>query len=130
MKRRTLLATLAVAATLSAGAAQAATEAAFTPDGFARAQQDGKPILVHVWASWCPTCAAQAPILAQIAADPANKDLLILKVDFDTQKDAVRALGARSQSTLVAFHGTTEKGRSAGDTNATSLKALAASAVQ
>jgi hypothetical protein len=56
--------------------------------------------------------------------DPAFKDLTLYQVDFDSQKDVVRSLGARMQSTLIAFHGTTEVGRSTGDTDATSIKAL------
>lgn len=105
-------------------AAHAATEAPFTQAAFAAAQQGGKPILVHITASWCPTCAKQKPILAALEGQPEFKDLIVYQVDFDTQKDVVRAMGAQVQSTLVVFHGTAEKGRSAGDTNAESLKAL------
>jgi len=104
--------------------AQAATEAPFTQQAFASAQREGKPILVDVSATWCPTCAKQRPILSQLMADPAFKDLIVYQVDFDTQKDVVRALGAQMQSTLVVFHGAAEKGRSTGDTNAESIKAL------
>ncbi len=109
-------------------ASQAATEAPFTQGAFAEAQKSGKPILVDVWASWCPTCKAQAPTLSSIQADPANKDLVVLKVDFDAQKDVVQAFGVRMQSTLIVFHGLTEKGRSTGDTNPASIKALIAKA--
>ncbi len=105
-------------------AAQAATEATFTQQAFASAQQEGKPILVDISAPWCPTCAKQRPILSQLMADPAFKDLVVYQVDFDTQKDVVRALGAQMQSTLVVFHGAAEKGRSTGDTNAQSIKTL------
>jgi len=132
MQRRRFLAQpfLAAILVLAAGhVARAATEVAFTGQAFAQAQAEGKPILVDIWASWCPTCAAQAPTLGQIKADPAFKDLLILKVDFDTQKDVVRQMGARMQSTLIAFHGSAEKGRSTGDTNAESIKALVAKAL-
>ena len=105
-------------------AAQAVTEAPFTQQAFATAQHEGKPILVDISAPWCPTCAKQRPILSQFMADPAFKDLVVYQVDFDTQKDVVRALGAQMQSTLVVFHGAVEKGRSTGDTNAESIKAL------
>ncbi len=104
----------------------AATEAAYTKEGFAQAQAAGKPILVDVWASWCPTCKAQAPTLASIVADPAYKDLVVLKVDFDAQKDALQAFGVRMQSTLIAFKGASEVGRSTGDTDPASIKALVA----
>ena len=126
-RKQFLLAIVALVGLAAAGsAAHAATEAAFEPAAFAAAQAAGKPILVDVWASWCPTCARQQPILKSLAADPTYADLIIFRVDFDKQKDAVRALGARTQSTLVVFHGTVEKGRSVGDTSANSVAALVA----
>ncbi|MDR3523380.1 MAG: thioredoxin family protein [Acetobacteraceae bacterium] len=104
--------------------AHAATEYPFTQQAFNDAQTAGKPILVHVWASWCPTCKAQGPTLSQIEADPARKDLVVFKVDFDAQKDVVRNFGVRMQSTLIAFAGATETARSTGDTNPASIKTL------
>jgi len=121
------LASAALAFSLTVAAipvAHAATEAPFTQQAFAAAQHEGKPILVDISAPWCPTCAKQRPILTQLMADPAFKDLVVYQVDFDTQKDVVRAVGAQMQSTLVVFHGAVEKGRSTGDTNAESIKAL------
>lgn len=112
---------------LSAGvgtAAFAATEAPFTQQAFAAAQHEGKPILVYISAPWCPTCAKQEPILSALEKEPRFKDLVVYHVDFDAQKDVVRALGAQMQSTLVVFHGAAEKGRSTGDTNAASIEAL------
>ena len=117
-------AVLAILLALAAPGARAATEAPFTQPAFAAAQQEGKPILIDISAPWCPTCAQQRPILTKLMADPAFKDLVVYQVDFDTQKDVVRALGAQMQSTLVVFHGAVEKGRSTGDTNAASIKAL------
>lgn len=121
---------LAVALASLGGAAFAATEMPFTQQNFAEAQKAGKPILVHIWASWCPTCKAQAPTLSAIETDPANKDLTVLKVDFDTQKDVVKSFDVRMQSTLIAFHGNTEKARSTGDTDPASIKALVGKASQ
>jgi hypothetical protein len=45
-------------------------------------------------------------------------------VDFDNQKDAVKSFGARMQSTLIAFKGEHETGRSVGDTDRASIAAL------
>jgi thioredoxin 1 len=105
-------------------AAQAATVAPFTEQAFKSAQADGQPILVDISATWCPTCAQQKPIIDRLAATPAFAKLVILHVDFDTQKDVVRAMGARTQSTLIVFHGATLKGVSVGDTDPDSIKAL------
>jgi thioredoxin len=76
-----------------------------------------------------PSCAAQEPIIDKLTAAPADKNLVIFRVDFDSQKAAVRAFGARSQSTLIAFHGGTETGRSVGDTDANSIGKLLHSAL-
>jgi hypothetical protein len=57
-------------------------------------------------------------------AEPKFKDLVYFVVDFDSQKDAVKTFGARMQSTLIAFKGATETGRSVGDTGRDSIAAL------
>ena len=119
---------LAIALLTMGGSAFAATEIPFTQQSFADAQKAGKPILVDVWASWCPTCKAQQPTLSAIENDPANKDLVVYRVDFDGQKDVVSAFGVRMQSTLIIFRGAVEKGRSTGETDPTAIKALVAKA--
>ena len=103
---------------------QAAEHTAFTRQGFEAAQQAGRPILVHITAAWCPTCKAQRPILSQLTAEPKFKNLAVFDVDFDGQKDVVRAFSAQMQSTLITFKGSVELERSVGDTNAVSIEAL------
>lgn len=106
------------------GTAGAVETAAFSPAALDAAKASGKSILVEITAPWCPTCRAQKPILAELLADPKFKDVVVLSVDFDSQKDAVRALKAQSQSTLIVFKGETETGRSVGDTRKASIAAL------
>jgi thioredoxin 1 len=118
LSRRTVLSALALLA--SSGLAQAA-EQPFASDAFAAAQAADKPIIVHVYAPWCPTCRAQEPILHRLEADPKFADAVAFRVDFDSQKDAVRALRATSQSTIVVFKGAKEVGRSVGETSAKSI---------
>ena len=122
---RSLLVVIVAAAALI-GALPAAAEEwkPFDAAAFAEAQKAGKPILIDVFAVWCPTCRAQNPILVELTRDPKYKDLAVFKVDFDTQKDALRALNAQSQSTLIVFNGEAEKGRSVGDTDKASIAAL------
>ncbi|MGH6713045.1 MAG: thioredoxin family protein [Bradyrhizobium sp.] len=81
-------------------------------------------MLISIHASWCPTCKAQAPILSELRANPKFKDLAYFVVDFDSQKDIVNRFGARAQSTLIAFKGEKEEGRSVGDTRRDSIYAL------
>ncbi len=125
--QRSLLAMAAVAAALFALPALAAEKIDYTPAAFDAAQKSGKSILVEIHATWCPTCKAQAPILAEIEKKPDYDSLVVVHVDFDSQKDAVRRFGARMQSTLIAFKGDKETARSVGDTVPASLAALVAS---
>ena len=121
--RRTLFFAL-IAALLCALPARAAEWKPFDPDAFAQAQKDGKSILVDIFAVWCPVCRAQNPILTQLTKQAKFDNMVVFKVDFDSQKADVRALKATSQSTLIVYDGETEKGRSVGDTNAGSIAAL------
>ena len=105
-------------------AAQAAETQDYNAKAFAAAQAAGKPILVEIHASWCPTCKAQLPILGELEKQDKFKNLMVFRVDFDSQKDAVKAFGARMQSTLITFKGAVETGRSVGDTNAASIAGL------
>ena len=105
-------------------AAQAAEKVNYDAKSFAAAQAAGRPILVEIHASWCPTCKAQEPILGNLEKHDRFRNLLVVLVDFDSQKEAVKAFGARMQSTLIAFKGSVETGRSVGDTNATSIATL------
>jgi thioredoxin 1 len=105
-------------------AAQAAETQDYNAKAFAAAQAAGKPILVEIHASWCPTCKAQVPILGELEKQDKFKNLMVFRVDFDSQKDAVKAFGARMQSTLITFKGAVETGRSVGDTNAASIAGL------
>jgi thioredoxin 1 len=104
--------------------ALAAERQPFDAAALAAEQKAGKSIVVHVSAPWCPTCKAQKPILDKLAADPAFKDFVFFDLDFDTGGSALKALNARSQSTLIVFKGEKETGRSAGDTNADSVATL------
>jgi thioredoxin 1 len=124
LSRRSVLSATVAAATALAAPAYATETRAFDEASFSAAQKAGKPILVAIHASWCPTCKAQKPILSELMAEPKFRDLIYFVVDFDSQKDAVKFFGARMQSTLIAFKGTTETGRSVGDTERSSIAAL------
>ena len=125
ISRRHFLVYGLVASTLiAASAAFAGERIDYSPRAFDAAQKAGRSILVEIHAPWCPTCRAQAPILSELEAQAKFKDLLVVRVDFDSQKDAVRRFGARMQSTLIAFKGSSETARSVGDTNPVSIAAL------
>ena len=108
--------TLPVGLSRSAFAEEGATPQPFTEAAFDAAQKAGKPILVDTYATWCQICARQAPIIDKLHSEPKFKDLVIFRVNFDTQKDVMRKFHASVQSTLIAFRGTKEVGRSTGET--------------
>jgi thioredoxin 1 len=119
--RRVFLLSVALLASL-AGAS--AAEQPFSKEAFDAAQAADKPIVVHVYAPWCPTCRAQKPILHKAQAEPKFAGLEWFRVDFDGQKDAVRAMKATRQSTIIVFKGATEVGRSVGETSAKAITDL------
>lgn len=129
MRLLAMIETLAFAALIAATApaAQAFEAKAFDAATFQAAQSAGKSIVVDVFAPWCPTCKAQQEVLKSLEGKPEFADVMLLKVDFDTQAEDLKALGARSQSTLIGYKGGKETGRSVGDTNAKSIEALVTS---
>jgi thioredoxin 1 len=96
----------------------------FTKSEFDTLQSEGKPILIHVHATWCPTCKVQDPIINELTRSPELKNIKVLEVDFDSQKDIVRQFRVSMQSTLIVFKGGKEVGRSVGDTKKNSIAAL------
>lgn len=125
LTRRTgLFAAITAFGLITTGAAMAEPVKPFTPALFDAAKAAGKPILLEVTAPWCPTCKAQKPILSELTADPKFRDLVVLEIDFDSQKEPLRALKVQSQSTLIVFKGGAETGRSTGDTKRESIAAL------
>lgn len=106
----------------------AAQHADYTDEAFEAAKSAGRPILIDVWASWCPTCKAQGIVFDALLKEPKYDNLLVLRVDFDNQGKIVRQFQAPGQSTLIVYNGAAETGRSVGDANPNSIRALLDSA--
>lgn len=119
------MAPLSVAAAIIAVTpAQAATVRPFSAAAFEAAQKQRRPILVDVYADWCPVCRTQHEVLNRLLPRKEFKDLAVFRLNFDTQKDAWSKFGVRRQSTLIAFHGRKEVGRSVAVTDGASIKQL------
>jgi thioredoxin 1 len=114
---------LAVLSLLTATSILAAETKPFDPATFEALQAANKPVLIDVYADWCPTCKQQAPIIAELMASPEFKDYTVLKVNFDTQKDVRRTLHVTEQSTFIVYRGRREVARSIGDTAKDSIAA-------
>lgn len=110
--------------------AMAATTAPYTQAAFATAMANHTPVVIHIEASWCPTCAQQKMVLKGLESDPDYAALEILDVDFDSQKPVVKQFGATMQSTLIAFHDGKEALRAVGITSKSDIETLLNAAVQ
>ncbi len=89
---------------------------------FTMAQNKGKTIVVDVYADWCPTCRAQAPILDQLRTEKASGDVQFVKVNFDDEKTFLRQHRIPRQSTVLVFKGKKEVARSIAETNRNRLR--------
>jgi thiol-disulfide isomerase/thioredoxin len=62
-------------------------ESIFDGDNVSLSRFEGKPVVVTIWASWCPGCNAEARRLARFAK--AHPEAGFIGVDFsDTKEDA------------------------------------------
>ena len=122
MKIINLLAALSLAAFLPlAGAGEIKP---YSQAEFDKAAAQGKPALVAVHADWCPTCKAQKPIVDELMTRPAYKEVTTYLVDFDSAKPLLKKYRVGMQSTLIAFKGGKEVGRSVGDTTPAGIEGL------
>jgi thiol-disulfide isomerase/thioredoxin len=101
-----------------------AGESAYTQSAFDQLQKQGQPILVFVYAGWCPTCRTQDPMISKLLKQPPYENITGLRVDFDQQKPVVKAFKVSMQSTLIVFKAGKEVGRSTGDTSEAGIEAL------
>lgn len=115
---------IALALSAFAALASAGSSEPYTQKRFDELAAQGKPALVAVHADWCPTCKAQKPILGELMGRPEFKDVTELIVDFDAQKPIVKQYKVSMQSTLIAFKGGKEVGRSVGDTTKAGIEGL------
>lgn len=122
---RRLLAVFALVLLGLTGPAQAAQP--YDKAAFMKAQEMGEPILLHVTAPWCPTCRAQEKTVQMLEKE--NPRLKVFKVDFDSQKDVLKELGADTQSTLITFAKGKETGRTVGVTDPAKIRDLAGKAM-
>ncbi len=91
---------------------------------FEQAQKDGKMIVIDVHKKGCATCAAQGVVLDE--AKSLYPDALFMRVDFESDQDAVKKFKAVKQSLIVVFNGEEEKARVIGETDKEKLLSVIA----
>ncbi len=77
---------------------------------FDKLNKEGKPIVLHVHAKWCSTCATQDPILNSLMKLNEFKNLTFFNVDYDTSKDLLKTLRVSRQSAIIVFKQGKEQG--------------------
>jgi thioredoxin 1 len=76
----------------------------------------GKPTVVYLHATWCPTCKVQQPIVDRLLSEPEFKSVTLFEADYDKEVALKKKLGITQQSTFVVFNGGHEVARSTGQT--------------
>ena len=65
-----------------------------TPDGkpFVMAGFQGRPLLVNFWATWCPPCVKELPMLSEFAAQQGAKGIQVVGLAVDKSEAVMRFL--------------------------------------
>lgn len=74
----------------------------------------GEPLLVEVYASWCPTCLLQHRALDILHAEGRGPNIRAIRVDFERDLDFVRKYDFRYTGTMVLFNDGRETARATG----------------
>ena len=64
----------------------------------------GRPVLVNLWATWCPPCVAEMPSIARLAADPRMKGVAVVCVSVDDSREAPRRFVEGKGWTMTMLH--------------------------
>ena len=69
------------------------------------AELSGKPVVVQIWASWCPFCGAQNPHMQKLHDAYVNRGLTVLAFSIDRTEQAAKDYLAKHGYTFnVAMH--------------------------
>jgi thiol-disulfide isomerase/thioredoxin len=125
---KTLLNAMFTALFLFSSAAFAAGQP-ITAAELADIEKQGKSAVISTHADWCSTCKAQDKVLSNFMKDPDYKNVVFYQVDYDNQKDLLKTLKVRSQSTIIVFKNGKEVARATGDTKEAALSKLTRQAI-
>lgn len=81
------------------------------------------PVVVDVWAEWCPPCKAFAPVFEQLAAEHEGL-VKCVKVNSDENPEIAQAYRITALPTLLFLRDGEEVGRELGARNLAQMKQL------
>lgn len=119
---RVLLAALVLMTATLVSAPSMAGFDAYSKQRFEAAVAAGGPVLVHVHADWCPTCHRQIPALDALLQEPAFRDVTAIRVNFDRDREFLRAYRVPSQSVVLVIRNGRETARVIGQTRINALR--------
>ena len=123
MTRRELLAGFALILTAPVFPASVRAQDRHEAQLFEEALASRRPVVVHIYAGWCPVCRTQKPVLDALAKDKAFEGVKFVTVDFDKDKEFLRAHRVAHQSVILAFKNGQEVARFVGTTDADKIRA-------
>lgn len=88
---------------------------------FETLMERGEPILVEVYASWCPTCLAQHKAFQDLIETGHQPEVRALRVDFERDLDFRKANSLDYTGVLILYRNGTEIARAAGLTDPDSI---------
>ena len=68
----------------------------------------GKPVFLHIWATWCPPCIAELPDIQRLVQSVSPEEVTFLLVSVDKDVSKVRAFLAKRGYTLPVYRLTEE----------------------
>jgi thiol-disulfide isomerase/thioredoxin len=75
------------------------------PEGrFRLADQRGKPVLIEVFASWCPSCRSMAGTLSDVSATRRAREVSYVAVSVDDDPEAARDVAAAWRVPYAVAH--------------------------
>lgn len=73
-----------------------------TDDDFAaRVLESERPVVVDIWAAWCPPCRVMTPVLEELASE--RPDVTFVTLDADANQRVVVERGVLSMPTFLVF---------------------------